>query len=270
MSNTGAMTIDGVDRKREFSSDLAGCQALVDQLGDFGFSFGEIGIVRGGRLMNGLARRCDVREHQDNRIRRRNDFRFNEARANGAKNKLGRLLGHDSSLDCETSRCSIVYVTEIEDGGAKNLGRFSPRPAVRIGDGEAGIKAPDVKGRFPGKKRKGLIGSHMSSTSEGSHGGNSSAVCGRLSRDEMRRNEVEGMVEFDGFMANKEGNAIVRKILALGVSQYRLAKDLPISREQVKKWVRNYSSPNDENLEKLRAFYYKVRIELNLQPFDGR
>lgn len=68
---------------------------------------------------------------------------------------------------------------------------------------------------------------------------------------------------------NREGNAIVRQLLAYGVSQYRIHKDLPVSREQVKKWVRNYASPNDENLAKLRTFRTKIMVEKNLDPFKN-
>lgn len=68
---------------------------------------------------------------------------------------------------------------------------------------------------------------------------------------------------------NKEGNSIVRQLLAMGVSQYRIAKDLPVSREQVKKWLRGYSSPNDENLSKLRCFRSKIMVGKNLDPFKA-
>lgn len=91
-----------------------------------------------------------------------------------------------------------------------------------------------------------------------------------MTNTQVSKRGMIAMMGISGVSASMsgEGNAIVRKIMALGVSQYRIAKELPVSKEQLRKWVRNWATPNDENTEKLRCYYEKACFERNLHPFQ--
>lgn len=78
-------------------------------------------------------------------------------------------------------------------------------------------------------------------------------------------------MESTGIMAEpgiKAGNELVQEILKMGVSKYRLGKDIGVCDTQVYKWVRNEQSPNLENFNKLQAYWqYHDRLKRIPKPF---
>ena len=62
-----------------------------------------------------------------------------------------------------------------------------------------------------------------------------------------------------------EGNRILRDILRLGVSKYRVSRALDVTYPQVRKWELNYASPNLDNLNKLKMLKFRCIEEKKLQ-----
>lgn len=66
----------------------------------------------------------------------------------------------------------------------------------------------------------------------------------------------------------KAGNDLVQEILKMGVSKYRLSKDLGVCDTQIYKWVRGEASPNRLNFSKLQEYWqYHDRLKRIPKPF---
>lgn len=66
----------------------------------------------------------------------------------------------------------------------------------------------------------------------------------------------------------KAGNDLVREILAMGISKYRLAKDLGLSDTTVNNWVSGENSPSLSNFNRLQDYRnYNERIQRIPKPF---
>ena len=52
----------------------------------------------------------------------------------------------------------------------------------------------------------------------------------------------------------RAGNDLVKEILALGVSKYRMAKDLKVERQTVYNWYYGHFSPDEHNYSRLKEY----------------
>lgn len=67
---------------------------------------------------------------------------------------------------------------------------------------------------------------------------------------------------------NPAGNELVREILAMGISKYKLHKDIGVSDTQVYKWVRGEQSPCQSNYQKLQEYWqYQNKLQRIPKPF---
>lgn len=57
-----------------------------------------------------------------------------------------------------------------------------------------------------------------------------------------------------------QGNDLVREILSWGVvSRWKMHKDIGVQDKTIQNWVRDIHEPSEENLEKIKLYYFKVK-----------
>ena len=68
---------------------------------------------------------------------------------------------------------------------------------------------------------------------------------------------------------NPAGNDLVKEILAMGVSKYRMAKQMKVSETQIYNWVKGVCSPSQKNFNRLQDYRYWLDKHNRIGDFTG-